>query len=400
MTLRGPDSQIEGAVVHEAPARTGSVTIVPVASAAELRDFIHLPWIVYADDPAWRPPLILERRRHLNAASNPSLRTMDTQLWLARQGNRVVGRISAQINHDYLQRHGDGAGHFGVLEAVASDRVFDALFEAAEVWLRARGMRRCIGPFNYSINHESGLLVDGFDTPPVIMMPHGRPYYGPQLERRGYEKAKDLIAYRFDMANISVPERLRRLVDRTTRDPSVRIRTLRPSRYMKEVRTVLDIFNDAWSDNWGFVPFSEDEITHLAREMKPLIWRDALSIAEFEGEPVAFALGLANLNEAIRDLDGRLLPFGWVRLLWRLKITGVRTARLPLLGVRKRLQGTPAGAALTFAVIEAVHRALARRGVRETELSWVLEDNRPVRAIIEETGAEPYKTYRLYARDL
>ena len=383
-----------------APDRAAGVEIVPVVTADEREAFIRLPWTLYAEDPAWVPPLLRERRRHLDPAVNPSLRTIEAQLWLARQRGRPVGRISAQVNRAHLARHDDGAGHFGFLETVESEAVAASLLETAEDWLRARGMRRALGPFNFSINEECGLPVDGFEAPPSIMMPHGRPCYPRLIEACGYAKEVDLIAYRIDMAKEAIPEDIRRLVDRTRRGPTVRMRGLRRARLDEDIRCVLDIFNDAWSGNWGFIPFSEAEIAHAARELKPLIAEDSVCIAELDGEPVAFALGLPNLNEAIRDLDGRLLPFGWARLLYRLKFNRIRSGRMPLMGVRRRLHATTVGVGLSFAAIEAVQLAYRRRGVVSAELSWVLEDNTALARILERIGAVPSKTYRIYTRNL
>ncbi len=380
--------------------QVAGVEVFPVRTGAEREAFIRLPWALYEDDPAWVPPLLRERRRHLDPAVNPSLRTMDSQLWLARMEGRPVGRISAQVNHAHLARYDDGAGHFGFLEAVESEAVVAALLETAEKWLRARGMRRALGPFNFSINEECGLLTKGFGTPPSIMMPHGRPCYPRLVEACGYAKAVDMIAYRFDMAKEAFPEGVRRMVDRVRQNPAVRMRGLRWSSLVEDIRCILDIFNDAWSGNWGFIPFSEEEITHAARELKPLIHEDSVCIAELDGEPAAFAFGLPNLNEAIRDLDGRLLPFGWARLMYRLKFHRIRSGRMPLMGLRRRLHSTLTGAGLSFAAMEAVQLAYRRRGVVSAELSWVLENNTRLVRILERIGAVPYKTYRIYARDL
>ena len=255
-----PDSSEALAAPPHRADRADGVEIVPVTTADEREAFIRLPWALYADDPAWVPPLLRERRRHLDPAINPSLKTIDARLWLARQRGQPVGRISAQINRAHLARHDDGAGHFGFLETVESEAVAAALLETAEKWLRARGMRRALGPFNFSINEECGLPVDGFEAPPSIMMPHGRPCYPRLLEACGYAKAVDLIAYHFDMAKEAIPENIRRLVDRTRRNPAVRLRGLQRSRLAEDIRCVLDIFNDAWSANWGFIPFTEEEI--------------------------------------------------------------------------------------------------------------------------------------------
>ena len=388
---------------HADPLPGGADTasdIVPVAGKADLDRFIKVPWAIYAGDPNWIAPLVIERRGHLDAKANPFFAHADVQLWLAVRDGRPVGRISAQVNHASLERHQDATGHFGFLEAEDRAETFAALLGTAERWLRDRSMQRIRGPFSFSINDESGLLVDGFDTPPSIMMGHARPYFAPRLEALGYAKAKDLIAYHFPMANQPVPKSARTLVDRLKRDPSITIRELRKSQFAQELKTVLDIFNDAWSSNWGYVPLSDAEIAHLGKEMKPLIRSDFVCIAEVNGRPAAFGISLPNLNEAIADLNGALLPFGWAKLLYRLKAGKIRTARLPLMGVRQEFHGLPLGAALAFAVIDKLHRSHVNAGFTSVELSWILEDNVAMRNIIEAGGATPYKTYRVYQKDL
>jgi GNAT superfamily N-acetyltransferase len=371
---------------------TAAVDIVPVGTPALREAFVRLPWDIYAGDPSWVPPLLMNERKRIGAVGPGS--DPNRQLWIARMGERTVGRISAQLGHEAVPR-----GHFGWIEAIDSEAVFDALFAAAEGWLLAHGARRSSGPFSFSINEESGLLVDGFDTPPMILMPHARPYYAAQLERLGYGKEMDLFAYRID-ARTPLPrsvEKIRRLV---ADEPRITLRQMRRDRFEEEIRTVLDLFNDAWSGNWGFEPFTEAHIAEMAKELKPLLPAPALSVAEYEGKPVAFALGLPNINEMIRDLNGRLFPLGWAKLLFRIKTGRYGSGRLPLMGVRKEFQGTPLGAALAVAVIDQLRAACLKHQVFEGELSWVLETNRGVRSIIEAFGAKAYKTYRIFARDL
>ncbi len=373
------------------------LTVERVASPGDLDAFIRVPWPLYENDPNWVPPLIFERKQHLNRKVNPFFRVAEVEMWVARRAGLPVGRISAQVNRAHLERYGDDTGHFGLLEATDEPKVFEALFSTAENWLRERGMKRVRGPFSLSINDEAGLLIDGFDTPPYMMMGHAPPYYGPRVEAQGYAKAKDLIAYHY-YADTPVPRGVEGMVRRVKRTDSVVLRQLNKRRYHEDLGVIMDIFNDAWANNWGFVPFSEVEIRHLANEMKPLVSENLVCIAELDGRPVAMAVTLPNLNEAIRDLDGRLLPFGWAKLLWRLKFSGVRSARMALMGVRRELQGTPMGAALAFAVVETVRRA--PHGCTEGELSWILEDNLPMRHMIETFGARAYKTYRVYGKDL
>jgi len=377
-----------------------ALRIEPVEDRAGLDAFLRVPWSIYADDPQWVPPLLAERRQHLSPKHNPWFEHAEARLWIARRGTRAVGRISAQADRLHLERHGDEAGFFGFLEAEDDPEVFAALFAEAEGWLRAQGLRRAYGPFSLSINDESGLLVEGFDTPPSMMMGHARSWYGPRVEEQGYSKARDLIAYWFDV-KAEFPEGVRRLIDSGLGGRKVRFRPLDFSRYDEDLRLIVDIFNDAWHDNWGFVPMTEAEVRHLAKSLRPLIKAEWVCIGEVEGEPAAFTVTLPNINEAAADLDGRLFPFGLFKLLWRLKVRGTRTGRMPLMGVRKRYQRGVLGAALALGVIDRVHRYHKGRGrVHGAELSWVLEDNRPTRRLIEQLATRAYKTYRVYQKDL
>ncbi len=380
-------------------ATPADIVLERVASRADLKRFLDLPAGIYADDDAWVPPLRFERLEHLNPRKNPYFATAEVAYWTALRGGEPVGRISAQVNRAHLARHKDATGHFGFLEAIDDPAVFAALTAAAEGWLKARGLARVVGPFSLSINDESGLLIDGFGTPPYLMMGHARPYYATRLEACGYRKAADLIAYLYDLAS-DPPAMVTRTIDKLRREPGLRIRPFDMARYREEVETVAEIFNDAWADNWGFVPLSPPEIAFLAKNLRPLVSPGHAAIAELDGEAVAMAVTLPNVNEAIADLGGRLLPVGWAKLLWRLKVSGVETARLPLMGVRRRLQNGPLGAALALGVIDSVRRYHAGRGTKWGELSWVLEDNAGVRRIIEMLGAAPYKTYRLYEKAL
>ncbi|MBK1842675.1 dATP pyrophosphohydrolase [Azospirillum sp. YIM B02556] len=370
-----------------------AIEIVPVAGRAAMERFIRVPFALHRDDPLWVPPLLMERRAALSAAGNPFFRHADAAFWIARRHGRDVGRISAQID-----RLGEaGTGHFGLLAATDDEAVVGALAATAERWLRERGAHRVLGPFNLSINEETGLLVEGFDTPPMLMMGHDRPYLGPLLERVGYAKAKDVLAYLSD--DPGLPAGLAAILGRPL-PPNVRVRRLRMADYRREVGRLTDIFNDAWSGNWGFVPLTPDEVDHMARQMKPLIDERLVWFAEVDGEPAAFAVCLPNLNEAIRDLDGRLLPFGWAKLLWRLKLSGVRSARVPLMGVRRRYADSLLGGLLGFLIMAAIRREAAALGLRRIEMSWILEDNQPMRRIAEAVGGRPYKTYRIYGKAL
>lgn len=375
---------------------TGDLRVVPVASGRDLWRFIDVVYSIYRDDPAWIAPLRLERRLHLSH-HNPFFEHGEWQGWIAWRDGQPVGRISAQVDRLHRERHGAGTGHFGLLEAVDDADVFAALFDAAESWLRARGTGVVTGPFNLSINQECGLLVEGFSRPPVVMMPHGRPWYGPHVEARGYVPARDLLAYwvRTDFTPPRVMESLLRRYG-----PAVTLRTLRRDRMAEELEILRDLFNDAWSGNWGFVPFTRAEFAEIGASLKLLVPDDFVQIAELGGEPVAFIATLPNVNEAAADLGGHLLPFGWAKLLWRIRRGRVHTGRVPLMGVRRRFQNSPQGIALAFLVIQAVKQALYRRGIHEVEMSWILDDNKGMRHILELIGSDLYKRYRVYTKTL
>ncbi len=372
---------------------------VPVSSSRDMREFIRLPHAIYADDPHWVPPLDLERKEHLSR-KNPFFGHGEAQLFLVRRDGRTVGRISAQVNRLHLERYDDATGFFGFLEAVEDEAVFRALFEAAENWLRERGMKHVRGPFSYSINEESGLLVEGFEHPPVIMMGHARPWYGPMVEACGYGKVMDLIAYILRGLE-PMPEAAMKLLRRLKEKGRLTVRPLNRKRLREELDLIMDIFNDAWADNWGYVPFTEAEIRKLGDDLNMIVDERDVWIASLDGEPSAMVVTLPDINEWIRDFGGRLLPFNWAKLIWRLKFGGPpKTVRMPLMGVRRKYHGKAVGSALALAVIDAARDYHSGRGVQQGELSWILETNRPTRKLIETLGGEPYKTYRVYEKAL
>ncbi|HET7085712.1 MAG TPA: hypothetical protein VFI23_13125 [Rhizomicrobium sp.] len=375
------------------------VEIVPVQTKLQWRDFHHLPFKIYRDDPQWVAPLLLERQFHFQPKHNPYFQHARAVFFLAYRGGEPVGRITAQIDQLHLERYNDATGHFGFIEAIDDAEVFSALLKAAEDWLRQNGMRRAIGPVSFSLWDQPGLLVDGFDTPPYVMMNHHRPYYAGHITANGYQKAEDLIAYRYGpQASLKSWDRL---MARAMRSGEVTLRNIHmDKRFKDEVAMLLDIINDAWSDNWGYVRMTQAEIDELAGVLKLLLRPGDVAIAEYQGKPAAFTAIFPNLNEAIRDMNGRLFPFNWIKLLWRMKVKRPKTARMPMMGVRKSLQASPIGAALALSVIRSVREFNFSNGVEDSELSWILERNSRVRHVIEMVGGVPYKTYRLFEKPL
>jgi hypothetical protein len=374
------------------------IEIVEVDGPRALDRFVRLPLRLNRDDPAWAPPLLMERKEALSPKVNPLFQHAEAAFFLAVRDGRDVGRISAQVDALAPEDPACPSGYFGMIAAEDDPEVFEALFAAAEAWLKARGKAKALGPFNLSINEEIGLLVDGFETPPMLMMGHDPRYAGPRVEAQGYAKAKDVFAYLID-TETDVPAAARRRLDRGP-PPGVTVRPLDMKRYDEEVRTLTEIFNDAWAGNWGFTPLTQAETDHLGKSLKLLLNPKLFWFAEVEGEPVGFGVVLPNLNEAARDLDGKLFPFGIAKLLWRLKVTGVGTGRLPLMGVKRSAFADVRGAMLPFLIIDALRREARKLGIKRVEMSWILEDNAPMRRIIEAVGGERYKPYRIYEKAL
>jgi hypothetical protein len=382
-----------------APGMTQTVSVREVQGKAGLKAFLDLPFGLYRNDPNWVAPLYLERYEHLDPRKNPYFRHAQVGLFLAMRGNKVVGRISAQLCRLRSERYNDGVGQFGFIEAEDDPQIFAALFETASRWLAERGASRIQGPFNFSINDEMGLLIDGFDTPPSMMMAHALPYYARHLEAMGFAKAKDVIAYDIT-ATSEVPRTLQTSFKRAMSNPDVTVRPLDKKNLARELEVIVSIANDAWSANWGFVPWTQDEMVALGNNLKMLVSGDYIAITEYKGEPVAMAVSLPNINDWIRGLNGRLLPFGWARLAWNLFGRPPRAIRMPLMGVRTAYHGTALGGVFGMAAIARVRNFHVSRGTVKGELSWILEDNMPMRRMIENFGGKPYKTYRIYEKPI
>jgi hypothetical protein len=370
--------------------------IKPVETAKDLTSFLSTSLPLYADDPNFRAPLLFERKQQLNP-KHPFFQHARWQGWVAWQGDQPVGRISAQVDSLNDAQGRPDLGYFGMFEAKNDPELAQSLFNVAEQWLRAQGKSRVAGPFNLGINQEVGLLVEGFDTPPYFMMGHAHPYYEALITQNGYLPVKDLLAYEMD-PGFDAPKIMRSMVSRLK--PKLTVRPIDRRKTDEDLRAMCSIFNDAWSSNWGFVPFTEAEFLAVGKEMLLIIPDEFIQIAELEGEPAAFIVMLPNLNDAIADLNGSLLPFGWAKLLWRLKVKYPHTARVPLMGVRKAFQNSMTGAGLAFAVMEAVRWQGVAKGIDRVEMSWILEDNQGMRNILETIGGEISKRYRMFEKVL
>lgn len=383
----------------------GPLTIRRVAGAADRRRFVDLVWDIYRGDPAWVPPLKSEVHALIDPAKNPWFGHARAEFFLAEQDRRTVGRISAQVDQLAISRAGPGTGHWGMFEA-ADAQAAAALIAAAEQWLRVQGMVRALGPISLSMWDEPGLLVEGFDQPPTVMMGHHRAEYRGWIEAAGYSRAKDLVTYEVDIRAPMVPM-IERLIASGRRNPRIRVRTVDKSRFAGEAATILTLLNDAWSGNWGFVPFTDAEVAYAARKLKPIIFEDLVRIAEVDegsGEgfrPAAFMLTIPDINQLIVDLDGRLFPLGWAKLLWRLRRPRTERVRVPLMGVATRFHGTRLATQLAFMMIEETRlAAIANYGARLGEFGWILEDNLGMLSIAELPGATINKRYRIFEKPL
>ena len=375
------------------------LTIRPVSSRIDRNAFVDLAWDVYRDDPAWVPPLKSEVHGLIDPKANPWFQHAKAQLWLAERGGRIVARISAQVDELVLEHMGTGTGQWGMFEALDGEAAA-ALIATAEDWLRTQGMTRALGPFSLSVWDEPGLEIEGFGEPPTVMMGHHRPSYAAWVEAAGYVKAKDLVTYALDIRDWSDPK-IDRLIASGEANKRIRIRKVDTSRFAQEAAIILNLLNDAWSDNWGFVPLTEAEIAFAAKKLKPIIYEDLVRVAEVEGEAVAFMITLPDINELTADLNGRLFPFGWAKLLWRLRNPRTRRLRVPLMGVAKKLHNSRLASLLAFMMIEYTRRdGVSKYGATHGEFGWILEDNKGMLSIAQLPGAAINHRYRIFEKAL
>ena len=383
---------------------TDPLVVRQVETAADRRAFVDLPFRLYAQDLNWVPPLKDEVHGLISPKKNPWFEHAEAIFYLAERGGRAVGRISAQVDRLVLampadQGGGPGTGQWGMFEAEDGEAAA-ALIAKAEDWLRGQGMARSVGPMSLSVWDEPGLLVSGFDHPPTVMMGHHLPHYQAWIEAAGYGGIKDLYCYDLDIT-LPMPQLVQRIVTSGERNARITVRKVDKSKFAQEAALILNILNDAWSDNWGYVPLTDAEIAYAGKKLKPIVFEDLIMVAEVEGTPVAFMMTLPDLNELTKDLNGKLFPFGFVKLLWRLRKPKVRTMRVPLMGVVKRLQATRLASQLAFIMIEYIRRAsVAEYGATRAEIGWILEDNQGMRSIADTIGARINKTYRVYNKAL
>jgi len=379
------------------PPLPSNMEVTPVRTSAERTAFIRFPYSVYAGDPNWVAPLEMERRDFLDPKKNAFFEFGEVELFLARRAGKVVGRIAAVSNPPYNKEHGTHVGFFGLFECVNDAGVARALFEAAAGWLRAKGYTSVIGPMSYSTNYECGLLVEGFGTPPAVMMAYNPAYYGELIEANGFTKAKDLYAWELSSA-VEPPEKVARIAEKIRQREGVTVRPVRLDQFESEVKTLKGLYNAAWEKNWGFVPMTDREFDHMAREMKQVVRPELALVAEVKGEPVAFSLTLPDANQALKAANGRLtqfgLPIGLVKLL--LASRRINRLRLIVLGIKEGYRRRGLDAILYLDTLRTA-KALGYVG---GEISWTLEDNHLVNRAIESMGGKRSKTYRVYERPL
>ncbi|MHB1844163.1 MAG: GNAT family N-acetyltransferase [Deltaproteobacteria bacterium] len=369
------------------------VSVEPVRGPKDLDRFVTLPWQIYAGDPHWVAPLYMERRDFLNPRRNPFYQHGVVELFLARRQGEVVGRIAAIEDRNYNEFHQSKVCAFGLFECVDDPDVAEALFAQAEAWARARGLTSLLGPLSFSTNYECGLLVEGFDRDPAVMMAYNPRYYRALVEGAGYSKAKDLWAYWLDAQREPDPKVVR-VADKIRAKEGIIVRPARLSDYDAEIARLKTIYNAAWEKNWGFVPFTEAEFDHLAKDMKQIVKPELLLIAEVKGEPVAFSMTLPDANQALKHAKGRLFPTGLFKLLYH--ANKIDQARLVTLGIVPGYRRRGLDAILTLETL----RAARRLGYRGGEVSWTLEDNDLVNRAIQAFGGERTKVYRLYEKTL
>lgn len=373
----------------------GALTVRPVATRRELAAFIKLPWRLYRNEPYWVPPLLFERKRFFNRGRNPFFAHAEAEFFLAWRDGRPVGRITAHIDRHFNEFQGHDWGMFGFFECEDDPEAAQALLEAAEEWLRARGRDRMVGPMDFTTNDECGVLVHGHDLMPTVLTNWHHPYYQTLIEGAGLRKAMDLYMWSLEVRNrAAVHPSIWRAAEEVQSKYGITVRPMRKKDMEAEVSRFLEVYNAAWERNWGFVPLTEDEVRHYAKDLKPVLDENWAFIAEKDGEPVAAALTLPDYNQVLVRLGGRLLPFGWAKALWyRRKIDRVRVFAL---GVKREYQHTGVGAKLYEMHYDAAERTPQKAG----ETGWILETNRAMNRSMERMGGRIVRTYRVFEKML
>jgi len=379
-------------------AAAPALRIVPLEGSRGTRDWLRVPHLVYAGDPAWVAPLDLLERYRISRAHAPIFALGDAQFFLAYRADQPVGRISAHFDRRYLDLHADGTGCFGFFECLNDPEAASALVTAAAHWLKSRGLSRMVGPLNYTTNEECGCLISGFDTPPAVLMPHGRPWTGSLLEGAGLSKEVDLFAYRSSPAELAA--RVAPIAAHVDPGSMMSVRFLDTRRFAEDIDLLVDIFNDAWSANWGFVPLSRKEIEELVSRTRWLVRDDTVRFGMVDGKAMAVAVSLPNFNEVIAPFRGRLLPFNWAKLIWKFWTGDIHSGRVSLLGLRRSYQSTPLAGAFLALVVRDMFAQSQRYPVDWLEFSWVLETNKRMVALARRLAGAPSKTYRIFSKKI
>ena len=368
-----------------------AISIVEVESAARLNDFIDLPNRLYGNDPNYVTPLKSERLEFFDRDKNPFYRAAKTKLFLAERDGEIVGRIATCINFAHNEYHEEQTGFFGFFDCVDDIEVASSLLKTAMIQLKRENMERMRGPMNFSSNHECGFLVEGFDSPPVVMMTYNPPYLPRLAEKFGLKKVMDLLAYKLTQ-NDPIPERVQKIVEKLRKRAGVTVRNLNMRDFENEVQKVRQIYNEAWEHNWGFVPMTEDEFNHLSKGLKQIVEPELIFIAEHEGRPVGFLMAVPDVNQALIHLKGKLMPVGLFKLLWHTKVSNkIDGIRVITMGVVPEFRKRGLDSIL---YVDIYNRGI-ERGYKWAELSWILETNELMRSAIEQMGADLYKRYRI-----
>ncbi len=370
-----------------------ALEIKPVRTRKDKKLFIDLEWQLNKNLPNWVSPLRMEREKVLNTKKNPFFEHAEIEMFIAYKNGRPAGRIAAILNENYNSFQKDNSGFWGFFECLNDQETANGLFNAAASWLQEKGFDNMYGPMNPSTNDEVGLLIDGFDTPPYMMMTHTQPFYPELAESFGSTKAKDLYAWIVPVAEAkkNITEKMLRVSDKILKKYNITLRNLVIKNINKEIKIIKDIYNNAWSRNWGFVPFTDAEIDSLAKDLKQIADQDMLFFAYKDGKPIAFSITLPNVNEVLKDIpNGRLLPKGIFKLLFGIK--NIKSVRVLVLGVKKEFQHIGLG---SIFYIKSIEKAL-QKGYTMGEMSWILEDNHAMNRATEAIGSKKYKTYRVY----